>query len=55
MTPTLAIMIGLAVAIDYSLFIVSRFRHELDAHRRPRRGRGSRRRNRRFGRRIRRI
>ncbi|MFI6432688.1 MMPL family transporter [Rhodococcus oryzae] len=29
MTPTLAIMIGLAVAIDYSLFIVSRFRHEL--------------------------
>ncbi|RVW00186.1 MMPL family transporter [Rhodococcus xishaensis] len=29
MTPTLAIMIGLAVAIDYSLFIVSRFKHEL--------------------------
>ncbi len=29
MTPTLAIMIGLAVAIDYSLFIVSRFRHEI--------------------------
>ncbi|MDF2894990.1 MAG: rane protein [Rhodococcus erythropolis] len=29
MTPTLAIMIGLAVAIDYSLFIMSRFRHEL--------------------------
>ncbi|MBJ8346161.1 MMPL family transporter [Antrihabitans sp. YC2-6] len=29
MTPTLAIMIGLAVAIDYSLFIVSRYRHEL--------------------------
>ncbi len=29
MTPTLAVMIGLAVAIDYSLFIVSRFRHEL--------------------------
>ncbi|MGL4306808.1 MAG: MMPL family transporter [Mycobacteriaceae bacterium] len=28
-TPTLAVMIGLAVAIDYSLFIVSRFRHEL--------------------------
>jgi len=31
MTPTLALMIGLAVAIDYSLFIVSRFRHELTA------------------------
>ena len=30
MTPTLAIMIGLAVAIDYSLFIVSRYRHELE-------------------------
>ncbi|MFD4291629.1 MMPL family transporter [Rhodococcus sp. NPDC058505] len=29
MTPTLAVMIGLAVAIDYSLFIVSRFRHEI--------------------------
>ncbi|WP_433609280.1 MMPL family transporter [Prescottella agglutinans] len=29
MTPTLAVMIGLAVAIDYSLFIVSRFKHEL--------------------------
>ena len=29
MTPTLAIMIGLAVAIDYSLFIVSRYRNEL--------------------------
>ncbi|MFE3293794.1 MMPL family transporter [Rhodococcus sp. NPDC059234] len=29
MTPTLAMMIGLAVAIDYSLFIVSRFRHEM--------------------------
>lgn len=29
MTPTLAIMIGLAVAIDYSLFILSRYRHEL--------------------------
>ncbi|WP_328601206.1 MMPL family transporter [Actinomadura physcomitrii] len=27
--PTLAVMIGLAVAIDYSLFIVSRYRHEL--------------------------
>ncbi len=32
MTPTLAIMIGLAVAIDYSLFIVSRYRHEVDVH-----------------------
>ncbi|MFF0815904.1 MMPL family transporter [Rhodococcus sp. NPDC003318] len=30
MTPTLAVMIGLAVAIDYSLFIVSRFRHEVN-------------------------
>ncbi len=29
MTPTLAVMIGLAVAIDYSLFIVSRFKHEV--------------------------
>lgn len=29
MTPTLAVMIGLAVAIDYSLFIVSRFRSEI--------------------------
>ncbi|MGU3436402.1 MMPL family transporter [Actinomycetes bacterium M1A6_2h] len=28
-TPILAIMIGLAVAIDYSLFITARFRHEL--------------------------
>ncbi len=28
-TPTLALMLGLAVAIDYSLFIVSRYRHEL--------------------------
>ncbi|GAA4132142.1 MMPL family transporter [Actinomadura keratinilytica] len=27
-TPTLAVMLGLAVAIDYSLFIVSRYRHE---------------------------
>lgn len=30
MTPTLAIMIGLAVAIDYSLFIVSRYKHEIE-------------------------
>jgi RND superfamily putative drug exporter len=28
-TPTLAIMLGLAVAIDYALFIVSRYRQEL--------------------------
>lgn len=28
-TPILATMIGLAVAIDYALFIVSRYRHEL--------------------------
>ena len=27
-TPTLATMLGLALAIDYSLFIVSRYRHE---------------------------
>ena len=29
MTPTLASMIGLAVGIDYALFIVNRFRNEL--------------------------
>ncbi len=28
-TPTLALMIGLAVGIDYALFIVSRYRHEV--------------------------
>ncbi|MBI4944356.1 MAG: MMPL family transporter [Actinobacteria bacterium] len=28
-TPTLALMIGLAVGIDYALFIVSRYRHEI--------------------------
>ncbi|TDE14092.1 MMPL family transporter [Jiangella asiatica] len=28
-TPILAMMLGLAVAIDYALFIVSRYRHEL--------------------------
>ena len=28
-TPILALMIGLAVSIDYALFIVSRYRHEL--------------------------
>lgn len=32
MTPTLASMIGLAVGIDYALFIVARFRSELVAH-----------------------
>lgn len=32
-TPTLALMLGLAVAIDYALFIVSRYRHELRAGR----------------------
>jgi RND superfamily putative drug exporter len=32
MTPTLATMVGLAVGIDYALFIVSRFRNELVAH-----------------------
>jgi len=30
-TPTLAVMLGLAVAIDYALFIVSRYRQELIA------------------------
>ncbi|MBL7257853.1 MMPL family transporter [Paractinoplanes lichenicola] len=30
-TSTLAMMLGLAVAIDYALFIVSRYRHELAA------------------------
>ncbi|MEU5883762.1 MMPL family transporter [Spirillospora sp. NPDC047279] len=29
-TSTLALMLGLAVAIDYALFIVSRYRHELE-------------------------
>lgn len=32
MTPTLASMIGLAVGIDYALFILARFRSELIAH-----------------------
>ncbi|MFC6160795.1 MMPL family transporter [Kribbella jiaozuonensis] len=30
-TPILALMIGLAVSIDYALFIMSRYRHELSA------------------------
>jgi RND superfamily putative drug exporter len=34
-TPVLALMLGLAVAIDYSLFIVSRYRHELSNGREP--------------------
>ena len=34
-TPILALMIGLAVGIDYALFIVSRFRHELAIGRDP--------------------
>ncbi|WP_216208328.1 MMPL family transporter [Amycolatopsis aidingensis] len=34
-TPILALMIGLAVGIDYALFIVSRYRHELSVGRDP--------------------
>jgi RND superfamily putative drug exporter len=34
-TPVLALMIGLAVGIDYALFIVSRYRHELHLGRDP--------------------
>jgi RND superfamily putative drug exporter len=34
-TPTLALMLGLAVGIDYALFIVSRYRHELTEGRTP--------------------
>ncbi|WP_442785197.1 MMPL family transporter [Amycolatopsis sp. H20-H5] len=34
-TPVLALMIGLAVGIDYALFIVSRYRHELANGREP--------------------
>jgi len=33
-TSTLALMLGLAVAVDYALFIVSRYRHEIAAGRR---------------------
>lgn len=34
-TPVLALMIGLAVGIDYALFILSRYRSELDRGREP--------------------
>ncbi|TNC23918.1 MMPL family transporter [Amycolatopsis alkalitolerans] len=34
-TPILALMLGLAVGIDYALFIVSRYRHELSEGREP--------------------
>jgi RND superfamily putative drug exporter len=34
-TPILSLMLGLAVAIDYALFIVSRYRHELTIGREP--------------------
>lgn len=34
-TPILALMIGLAVSIDYALFIMSRYRHELGAGLKP--------------------
>ncbi|HEY0248687.1 MAG TPA: MMPL family transporter [Gryllotalpicola sp.] len=39
-TSTLALMVGIAVAIDYSLFIVSRYRHELEEGRAPREAAG---------------
>lgn len=34
-TPTLAMMLGLAVGIDYAMFILSRFRHEVASGRSP--------------------
>jgi len=34
--PTLAVMIGLGVGIDYSLFVINRYRQALDAGRQPR-------------------
>ncbi|MGH3881476.1 MAG: MMPL family transporter [Actinophytocola sp.] len=39
-TPVLALMIGLAVGIDYALFIVSRYRHELAEGEPPERAAG---------------
>jgi RND superfamily putative drug exporter len=39
-TSAMALMIGLAVAIDYALFIMSRFRHELAIGRDPREAAG---------------
>ena len=34
-TPALATMLGLAVGIDYALFVMSRYRHEVSAGREP--------------------
>ena len=48
----IATMLGLALAIDYSLFIVSRYREELRRGRDRRRGRRTGRRDRRQGRRL---
>ena len=48
----IATMLGLALAIDYSLFIVSRFREELAPRPDDRGGRRARRRHRRQGRRL---
>ncbi len=53
-TGILATMIGLAVGIDYALFIVSRYRAELAEGPRPRGGRRAGRRHRRIRRRLRR-
>lgn len=36
-TPIIALMLGLAVGIDYTLLIVSRYRHEIDLGRSPQR------------------
>ncbi len=38
-TPALASMLGLAVGIDYALFVMSRFKHEVATGKRPRGGR----------------
>ena len=56
-TPILALMIGLAVSIDYALFIVSRYRGELADYEglAPGRGRRARRRHRGIGGRLRRA